>query len=64
MLGGTAPASTALDATAPTAPCLYTIYFWGFKWMVPAPCPASANNGGTATDNPSTSTTGTHNTSH
>jgi hypothetical protein len=51
MLGGTALASSAPDGVDTTAPCMFTIYFWGFKWVIPAPCPADASNGGTATNN-------------
>ena len=56
MLGGTALASSGPGGIASTTTCMYTVYFWGYKWVIPAPCPATANNGGTATSNSNGST--------
>jgi hypothetical protein len=59
MLGGTALASSARDEAAPASSCVYTVYFWGYKWVIPAPCPA-ASNGSSATSNSSEPGTGTN----
>ena len=46
--GGTALATSGPGDISSTAQCMYTVYFWGFKWVIPAPCPAGSTDGGTA----------------
>jgi len=50
MLGGTAPASSGPGTVATPTTCVYTVYFWGYKWVIPAPCPASDSSGSAASN--------------
>jgi hypothetical protein len=60
VLGGTALASSAGGEVAPTTSCVYTVYFWGYKWVIPAPCPANAANGSSATSSSGASSAGSN----